>query len=195
MAMAAESPAYYSLLLPLLLVVVPALYLVGLFRSRRRSAGRQRFPPGPWALPVIGHLHHLAGSSVPPHHAMRDLARRHGPLMLLRMGELPVVVASSAATAKEVMKTHDAAFATRALSSTVRVLTNGGRDIVFAPYGEHWRQMRKICVVELLSAMQVRRIQSIMQAEIAHLVESVVAASSASPPEPATPSTRSTQRG
>lgn len=49
-----------------------------------------------------------------------------------------------------------------------------------APCGEHWRQVRKLCVVELLSARQVRRMDSIRQDEVTHLVESI-AASSASP--------------
>uniref|UniRef100_A0A0D3GJ54 Cytochrome P450 n=1 Tax=Oryza barthii TaxID=65489 RepID=A0A0D3GJ54_9ORYZ len=64
----------------------------------------ENLPPGPWQLPVIGSLHHLAGKL--PHRAMRDLARRHGELMLLRLGELPVVVASSPAAARELPRSQ-----------------------------------------------------------------------------------------
>uniref|UniRef100_N1QQG7 Cytochrome P450 71D10 n=1 Tax=Aegilops tauschii TaxID=37682 RepID=N1QQG7_AEGTA len=56
---------------------------------------------------------------------MRDLARRHGPVMLLRLGEVPTLVVSSPEAAREVMKTHDMLFATRPLNSTMSVLTNG----------------------------------------------------------------------
>uniref|UniRef100_A0A453T7C2 Uncharacterized protein n=1 Tax=Aegilops tauschii subsp. strangulata TaxID=200361 RepID=A0A453T7C2_AEGTS len=57
---------------------------------------------GPWRLPVIGSIHHLIGAL--PHHAMRDLARRYdAPLMLLRLGELNVVVASSAIASREIL--------------------------------------------------------------------------------------------
>jgi hypothetical protein len=66
-------------------------------------------------LPVIGSPHHIAGKL--PHRALRDLARRHGPVMLLRMGEVPTVVVSSADVAREVMKTHDMAFASRPLKT------------------------------------------------------------------------------
>jgi cytochrome P450 len=41
--------------------------------------------------------------------------------------------------------------------------------------------MRKVCVVEVLSARQVRRIESIKQDEVARLLESVAEASAASP--------------
>ncbi|VAI73076.1 unnamed protein product [Triticum turgidum subsp. durum] len=101
--------------------------------------------------------------------------------MLLRLGEVPNVIVSTPEAAMLVLKTNDLTFATRTSGPTLDVVGSASEGIIFAPYGEHWRQMRKICVVELLSAMQVRRIQSIMQAEIAHLVESVVTASSASP--------------
>lgn len=179
--MAAEIAAYYSLLLPLLLVVVPALYLVvGVFRSRRRSAGEQRFPPGPWALPVIGHLHHLAGSSVPPHHAMRDLARRYGPLMLLKFCQLPVLVATSPDAAREIMKTHDVAFASRPLSPTMQLFLRGSEGLVFAPYGDGWRQLRKICTLELLSNRRVHSFRAVRAEVLGRLLRSVASSASAS---------------
>jgi hypothetical protein len=84
-----------------------------------------RLLPGPWKLPVIGTLHHLVGQL--PYQAMRDLARRHGPVMLLRNGEVPTLVVLSREAAREEVKTHDTAFASRPLSSTIRVLICGGR--------------------------------------------------------------------
>ncbi|CAL5066265.1 unnamed protein product [Urochloa decumbens] len=134
---------FLALLAPLLAAVVHAT-------KRRRAAPALRLPPGPWELPVIGSLHHIAGRL--PHRAMRDLARRHGPVMLLRVGEVPTLVVSSREAAREVMKTHDVAFASRPLSATLRAMTDGGRDIIFAPYGDRWRRLRKVAVVELLSA-------------------------------------------
>jgi hypothetical protein len=75
--------------------------------------------------------------------------------MLLRLGGVPTVVASSAAAAQEVMKTRDLAFASRApVRMAERLLY--GRDMAFAPYGEYWRQARRVCVLHLLSARRVR---------------------------------------
>ncbi|CAM0883738.1 unnamed protein product [Alopecurus aequalis] len=134
-------------------------------------------PPGPWNLPVIGSIHHLASTKL-AHRALLSLSRQHGPLMLLRLGEVPTVIVSTPEAAMEVLKTNDLTFSTRPSGPTVDVVSSGGKGLIFTPYGEHWRQMRKVCVMEVLSARQVRRLESIKQDEVAHLVESVAAAAS-----------------
>ncbi|KQJ86373.1 premnaspirodiene oxygenase isoform X2 [Brachypodium distachyon] len=140
-----------------------------------RKPKKQQLPPGPWALPIIGSLHHLFLSRLPHHRTMMQLSRRHGPLMLLRLGEVPTVVVSGAEAAELVMKAHDPAFASRPRGATQDIF-GGGRDITFAPYGAAWRQMRKICVVELLSARQVRRMEHIRADEAGSIVRSIAVA-------------------
>ncbi|EAZ21999.1 hypothetical protein OsJ_05655 [Oryza sativa Japonica Group] len=96
-----------------LALAVAVLVLVRVTRTRGGGSDGVRLPPGPWRLPVIGSLHHLAGKPL-VHRALADLARRmDAPLMYLRLGEVPVVVATSPGAAREVMRTHDVAFATR----------------------------------------------------------------------------------
>ncbi|KQJ81810.2 5-epiaristolochene 1,3-dihydroxylase [Brachypodium distachyon] len=138
---------------------------------------KKQHPPGPWTLPIIGSLHHLIGGL--PHHKITELSRRHGPVMFLKLGEVPNVVVSSAEAAELVMKTKDLTFATRPSSMTLDIVGCGGKGIVLAPYGDHWRQMRKLCIVELLNARQVKRVASIRAEEVARLLRSVAAAASA----------------
>ncbi|CAO2175189.1 unnamed protein product [Urochloa humidicola] len=145
-----------------LVVALPLSYLLVLLISVNKppspppQAGgdgrRQRLPPSPPGLPVLGHLH-LLGSL--PHRTLRSLARAHGPVMLLRLGRVPTVVVSSAAGAEEVMRARDLAFASRPRSAMADRLLYG-RDVAFAPYGEYWRQARRVCAVHLLSARRVR---------------------------------------
>ncbi|KAM0927357.1 hypothetical protein ACQ4PT_002828 [Festuca glaucescens] len=163
----------YLLLLPLM-AIAPFLCLI-----KRRRAGRAfRLPPSPWALPVLGHLHHLAGNL--PHRALRDIARLHGPLVLLRLGVLPMVVVSSAEAAREVMVTHDVDFATRPFTRTLRLaVAQGANGIIFAPYGDEWRQIRKICTVELLSTRRVHSFRSVREEEAGRLLREVAAAAAA----------------
>ncbi|GJN10752.1 hypothetical protein PR202_ga28873 [Eleusine coracana subsp. coracana] len=170
--------ALYLLFLPLL-IALPLLYLRRRSTRSANSSGSIRPPPSPWSLPVIGHIHHL--SCALPHRAMCDLARRHGPLILLRLGELPCVVASSADAAREIMRTHDLVFASRHIGPTGRILV-GGEDashgILAAPYGEGWRQLRRICTMELLSLRRVRSFRPVRENEVRRLVSSVAAAAS-----------------
>ncbi|CAO2176078.1 unnamed protein product [Urochloa humidicola] len=138
------------------------------------SQKKLNLPPGPWTLPVIGSLHHLV-TSPNLYRATRSLAQKHGPLMMLRIGEVPTVVASSPETANEIMKTQDIMFADRYNNSIVGTLSFYGKDLAFAPYGEQWRQLRKICVLELLSATQVQSFRHIREDEIARFMQKLAA--------------------
>ncbi|XP_038714382.1 cytochrome P450 71D9-like [Tripterygium wilfordii] len=128
--------------------------------------------PGPWKLPIIGNLHQLVGSD-PPHHILRDLAKKNGPLMHLQLGEVHILVVSSAEYAEEVMKTHDVVFASRPQINSLRVITYGYKTMSFSPYGGYWRQLRKICAQELLSAKRVQSYRSIREQETSKLIQRI----------------------
>ncbi|KAK3130903.1 hypothetical protein QOZ80_6BG0499460 [Eleusine coracana subsp. coracana] len=160
----------------LLLVLLSLLLLIFLrppHKSRKEAPAR--LPPGPWRLPVIGSLHHLLTKPL-MHRAMADLARRlDAPVMYLQLGEVPAVVISSRDAAREVLRTQDAAFATRPMTLSIRATAHEGLGIAFAPYGERWRQLRKICSVELFSAARVRSLRGVHEDEAARLVAAVAA--------------------
>ncbi|RCV39176.1 hypothetical protein SETIT_8G202500v2 [Setaria italica] len=122
-------------------------------RSRTEKLLR-KLPSPPFKLPIIGHLH-LIGSL--PHHSLRDLAKRHGPdVMLLRLGAVPTLVVSSPRAAKAVLRTHDHVFASRPHSAVADILFYGSTDASFTPYGEYWRRARKVITTHLLTAAKVR---------------------------------------
>lgn len=98
--------------------------------------------------------------------------------MHLMLGEVPTVIVSSAEAAALVMKTNDLAFAGRPRSATLDIFGCGGRGIVFAPYGDPWRQMRKVCTMELLSSKQVRRMDGIRPDQVGSLLHYVADAAS-----------------
>ncbi|KAI4978645.1 hypothetical protein ZWY2020_015398 [Hordeum vulgare] len=75
--------------------------------------------------------------------------------MLLRLGAVPRLVVSSARAAMAVLRTHDHAFASRVQSAMTDILFYGSTDMVFSPYGDHWRQIRKIVATHLLSSKKV----------------------------------------
>uniref|UniRef100_A0ACD5V342 Uncharacterized protein n=1 Tax=Avena sativa TaxID=4498 RepID=A0ACD5V342_AVESA len=147
------------------------VWFLKLLSGKSNIKGKKKLPPGPWTLPFIGSLHHVI--STLPHRRIMEMSRQHGPLMHLMLGEIPTVIASSAEAAELVMKTNDVAFASRPCSVTQGIIGCGGKGLIFGTYGDRWRQMRKICIVELLSAKQVRRMEGIKAKEVSHLLRYV----------------------
>ncbi|XP_038893607.1 cytochrome P450 71A1-like [Benincasa hispida] len=128
------------------------------------------FPPSPPKLPLIGNLHQIGPL---PHQSMAALSQKHGPLMLLKLGQAPVLVISSAKMAEHVLKTHDLNFSNRPQTTAARILLYGCRDLGFAPYGEFWRQARKICALELFSIKRVESFQYVRDEEIDVLINKI----------------------
>ncbi|KAJ3696934.1 hypothetical protein LUZ61_000639 [Rhynchospora tenuis] len=94
------------------------------------------------------------------------------------MGEAPTVIVSSPDAAREIMKSHDISFASRPISITMGIFTFGGKGIGFSPYGEYWRQLRKICVLELLSTRRVQSYRSIREEEVGNLIKYIFSCAS-----------------
>ncbi|XP_057854654.2 cytochrome P450 750A1-like [Cryptomeria japonica] len=109
----------------------------------------------------------------PPHRSLHDLAKQYGPIMFLRLGSAPTVVVSSSEMAKEFLKTHDLVFANRPESAAAKYVAYNEKNLCLAPYGDYWRLMRKVCVLELLSAKRVESFRSVREEEVYLGVKSI----------------------
>ncbi|KAK9132925.1 hypothetical protein Scep_012453 [Stephania cephalantha] len=148
-----------------------SMFLMNQQKLRIRTVGpKVKLPPGPWKLPLIGSLHHLKGT---PHHTLRNLAKKHGPIMHLQLGEITTVVISSAEFAQEVLKTHDLLFLDRPQFLSIKVATYDCKNMAFAPYGDYWRELRKICTMQLLSSKRVKSFQSLREEEVSKLIRKI----------------------
>ncbi|KAJ4836523.1 hypothetical protein Tsubulata_044447 [Turnera subulata] len=150
-----------------------------LIKSRRNQQkeceikGQQ--PPGPMALPVIGHLHYLVGPALVK--SLQNLARQYGPLMLLRLGGAACYVVSDAKFAKEILKTNELNFVSRPDIDTSVYNIYKGSAFITAPYDAYWRFMKKLCMTRLLSTTQLNQLSHIREDETLKLLRLLADAS------------------
>ncbi|KAK9078749.1 hypothetical protein SSX86_002807 [Deinandra increscens subsp. villosa] len=134
------------------------------------SKTKKNLPPSPSKLPIIGNLHQLRSSPVRSLHAF---SKKHGPLILMHFGRVPMLIASSAEAAKEIMKTHDLKFSNRPKLRIPDKLIYSSGDITFSPYGEFWRQVKSIAVVHLLNTARVHSFRQVRENEIGLMIDTI----------------------
>ncbi|XP_027179564.1 cytochrome P450 CYP736A12-like [Coffea eugenioides] len=146
-------------------------FLQDLFLMKKRK----RFPPGPKGLPIIGNLH-LLGKN--PHQDLAKLAKKHGPLMYMRFGYVPAIIVSSPEAAEKFLKTYDQVFASRPYHESSWYVSYEQRNLSFAQYGPYWRNMRKLCILQLLSSHKINSFLPMRREEVGTLVKSLKQAAS-----------------
>ncbi|TVU13871.1 hypothetical protein EJB05_37302, partial [Eragrostis curvula] len=159
--------AVLTVLFPLTLLFVLLRYFTGAGAAAGARRANNKPPPSPPALPLVGHAH-LIGAL--PHVSLREIAARHGGeegLMLLRLGAVPTLVASSLRAARSVLRTHDQSLASRPRSVVGEVITYGPSDVAMAPYGEQWRQAKMLVTTHVLSAKKVQSYRAAREEEVA----------------------------
>ncbi|EOY13928.1 Cytochrome P450, putative [Theobroma cacao] len=80
-----------------------------------------------------------------PHRCLRDLAKKHGPVMHLQLGHI----------------------------SLLQHLILRFHGHWLCPNGAYWRQLRKICTLELLSAKGVQSFRAIREEEVSNFIASI----------------------
>ncbi|KAJ7548417.1 hypothetical protein O6H91_07G011000 [Diphasiastrum complanatum] len=127
-------------------------------------------PPSPPAWPLIGHLH-LLGTL--PHQSLAKIACKYGPLVFLRLGTVPTVVVSNEALAREFLKTYDQIFASRPRMLAGKILLYNYKDVAWSQYGPYWRDIRKICLLELFTPARMEASKHIRIEEAYSMVKSI----------------------
>ncbi|KAF7850600.1 hypothetical protein BT93_L5204 [Corymbia citriodora subsp. variegata] len=133
----------------------------------RKTQSKKKLPPGPRGYPILGNLP-LLGKN--PHHDLHKFAQKYGPLMHLRLGFVHAIVVSSPEVAEQFLKTHDLVFASRPPHEASKHISYEQRNLAFAPYGPYWRNIRKMCTLELLSNAKINSFRSMRREEVSLLV-------------------------
>ncbi|XP_020259637.1 cytochrome P450 71A1-like isoform X2 [Asparagus officinalis] len=164
-----------SFLLPFLLLA-PFLLLLSHYRP---STSKRDFPPSPSRLPIIGNLHQLTGSL--PHRSLASLSNKHGPLMLLHLGQIRTLIISSPEILQEVVETQDAIFSGRPSLVVANKLLYGSKDVAFAPPGDYWRNMKSLIVSHLVSPQRIQSYCLLREQAVASMIDNIMKLSSLGP--------------
>ncbi|KAH8941119.1 hypothetical protein BDL97_14G021500 [Sphagnum fallax] len=141
-----------------------------IFLFSRKSFDSQ-LPPGPTAWPIIGNLHQLGPKN--PHHILWEMSKKYGPVMRLWLGSHPLVVVSSAQAAAEFVKVQDKAWGGRPPSIAGEIFSYNYRNVVWAPYGNYWRHVRKICSLELLTPKRLETFRAPRAEELSQMIKTM----------------------
>ena len=135
-----------------------------------RKPGTASLPPGPRPLPIIGNILNL-GDKV--HLSLANLSKTYGPVMSLKLGSVTAIVISSSETAKEVLHINDQAFSGRTVPAAIRIRNYHQSSMVWLSASAHWRKLRKICSMQMLSMQQVDSSRGIRQKIVQKLLNYV----------------------
>ncbi|KAF3635042.1 putative cytochrome 83B1-like [Capsicum annuum] len=118
-------------------------------------------------------LAHVMTKTLPSAKFEHCLDLKYGKIFSLRIGSTTMVVICSAKLAEEVTKTQDLAFCSRPPFLSQQKISYNGHDMAFAPYNDNWRELRKVCVVNLLSLKKVHSFSSIREDEVSRMIKKI----------------------
>ncbi|OMO70598.1 Cytochrome P450 [Corchorus olitorius] len=128
---------------------------------------KRNLPPSPFTLPIVGHFHLI---KEPLYQSLAALSSKYGPILYLKLGSRRVLVVSSPSAVEECFTKNDIVFANRPRTISGDTLTYNYTVFTWAPYGPHWRDLRRLAVVEIFSSSRVQKTCSIREEEVANLV-------------------------
>ena len=155
------------------LVIFLSIFLLISRNGQKRTLKKkqaQQAPKAGGAWPLIGHLHILRGPE-PAHRVLGNMADKYGPIFTMKLGVKQALVVSNWEIAKECFTTNDKAFASRPKTMATELLGCNFLAIGFAPYGNYWRQSRKIATIELLSNHRLEKLKHVRESEVKASIE------------------------
>lgn len=154
------TPLLYYSLLSLSFIVTLKLLL-----QRRKF---NNLPPGPSiSLPIIGNLHNI---NLPLHRSLHNFSQKYGKIFTLWFGSSRVVVISSQTLLQQCLTKHDVDLSNRPRFLTGKYLFYNYTSLDSAPYGDHWRNLRRIITLDILSTQRLNSFVDSRRSETLKLI-------------------------
>nr|XP_043639505.1 cytochrome P450 81Q32-like [Erigeron canadensis] len=130
-----------------------------------------KYPPRPFlSIPIIGHLY-LAKK--PMHRTLAKISNKYGPVVFLEFGSRQVLLVSSPSVTEECFTTNDLVFANRPKLLAGKYLGYNYTTLTWSSYGPHWRNLKRIVTLEVLSNKCIQMFTDIRRDEIVALISSL----------------------
>ncbi|XP_017624171.1 geraniol 8-hydroxylase-like [Gossypium arboreum] len=152
-----------------LVSVCLVLFLV-LFQASRKLTRTDKLPPGPPAIPIFGNLFLLGDK---PHKSLANLAKIHGDIMTLKLGQTTTIVLSSETMAKEILQTQDAISCNRTVPDALRALQHHEAGLPWMPVSTTWKNLRKICNLHIFASKKLDANQHLRRSKVEQLLTDV----------------------
>ncbi|CAH8350384.1 unnamed protein product [Eruca vesicaria subsp. sativa] len=141
-------------------------------KLRKCEADSSTIPEPMGALPLFGHLHLLRGKELVCK-KLAAISDKLGPIFSLKLGFYKLVVTSDPDIIKDCFTTNDLVLATRPNISFGRYVGYNNAVLALAPYGDYWRELRKIATVHLFSNQSMEMLGHIRYSEVNAFIKQI----------------------
>ncbi|XP_075614501.1 cytochrome P450 2H1 [Balearica regulorum gibbericeps] len=150
-----------------LLVCISCLLLFATWRS---ISQKQKQPPGPVTVPIVGSLLHLNPWNLPE--SLKKLSKKYGPVFTIHLGLQKIVVLYGYDVVKEALIDQADDFSGRGNLPLIKKLFQGTG--IVTSNGETWKQLRRFALSTLRDfGMGKKSIEERIQEEAHFLVERI----------------------
>ncbi|KAM8952648.1 cytochrome P450 2G1-like [Pelodytes ibericus] len=149
----------------LLLIACAVCLLLSITQGRKR----ERLPPGPTPLPILGNILQLNGKET--YKSFIKFAEKYGPVYTLYMGMERVIILSGYDVVKAALIDRGEEFGCRGHMPLLDKFSSGGHGVIYSN-GERWKQLRRFSIMTLRNfGMGKRSIEERIREEAHFLIE------------------------
>ncbi|SCV48561.1 related to O-methylsterigmatocystin oxidoreductase [Fusarium fujikuroi] len=164
--------SHVSKLLILFSLAAGGLILYMVVKYALQSQRPSKFPPGPRALPIIGNLHLLSRTKA--FIQFSEWGRTYGTIIGLKLGPQNVVILNDHKHVQELFDKRGSIYSDRPPSHIANdIMFTNDTHILFVPYGDSWRKLRKT-LQGLLNIKAVDRLLPIQNAEATQMMHQLL---------------------
>ncbi|KAJ7763385.1 putative monooxygenase [Mycena metata] len=142
-----------------------------LLLAKALTTRKHNLPPGPRRLPVVGSALQMPRSH--PWLTFAEWAKTYGSIVYADVVGQPLIILNSRKAAMDLLDGRSAIYSDRPRNLVMAILSGYAETFAMKPYGEDWRQQRKI-VMQDFSQTAITRYSSIQEREGRKLVWNVL---------------------